>query len=77
MSHTSVVMSSAKITSLKSFPSTLMPLIWSLFRMLIANNSRAIMKRYGDRGSPWRTPRLSWKKGVAKPLLKTQLDIFL
>ena len=76
MSRTNVVMSSAKITSLISFPSTLMPLIWSLFRMLIANNSRAIMKRYGDRGSPWRTLRVSWKKGVAKPLLKTQLDIF-
>ena len=45
MSRTNVVRSSAKITSLTSFSSNLIPLIWLLFRIFIANNSRAIIKR--------------------------------
>ena len=32
------------------------------------------MKRDGESGSPWRTPRLTLKEGVEKPLLKTQLE---
>jgi len=45
--------------------------------MDIANNSSSIMKRDGESGSLWRTPRLGLKEGVEKPLLITQLDIFL
>ena len=42
-----------------------------------AINSSAIMKRDGESGSPWRTPRLRLKKGEEKPLLITQLNTFL
>ena len=72
---TNVVMSSAKITNFNSFLSTLIPFIWLLLCMLIAKSLRVIIKRNRESGSPWRTPLLSWKKDVTKPLLITQLDV--
>ena len=49
----------------------------ALLRMDNGNNSSTIMKRDGESGSPWRTPRLRLKKGEEKPLLITQLNTFL
>ena len=77
LSQTKDVMSSAKATNLISFPSTMIPLIWPLFRIDIASNSSTMIKREGDSGSPCRTPRLSLNEGVKKPLLATQLVMFL
>ena len=76
LSLTNDVISSANITYFISQPSTTIPLFWSLLRMDNANNSSTIMRRDGESGSPWRTPRLRLKEGVEKPLLITQLDIF-
>ena len=77
LSQTRVVMSSANVTNLISFPFPLILLIWRLFGMEITNNSRTMIKRDGESGSPWRTPRLTLKDGVKKPLLTTLLVIFL
>ena len=77
LSRTKDVMSSANATNLISFPSTMIPLIWLLFRIDIISNSSAMMKREGDNGSPCQTPRLSLKEGVKKPLLVTQLAMLL
>ena len=65
-------MSSANVTNLISFPFSLLPLMRRLFRMEIAYNSRTMIKRNGESGSPRRTPRLKLKDGVKKhcePLL--------
>ena len=62
LSQTMVVMSSANVTNFISFPFILIPLIWRLFGMEITNISRTMMKRIGESGSPWRTPRLTLKK---------------
>ena len=46
--QTKDVMSSAKATNLISFPSTVIPLIWPLFRIDIASNSSTMIKSEGD-----------------------------
>ena len=63
-----VVMSSANVTNFISFPLILIPLIWRLFGMEITNISRTMMKRIGESGSPWRTPRLTLKEGVKETI---------
>ena len=47
--------SSAKTLSLTSHLPTLIPLMSLFSRILILTISRAIINRYGDKGSPWRT----------------------
>ena len=36
-----------------------------------------MIKRDGDKGSPWRTSRLTWNDLVKKPLLTTQLTCYI
>ena len=71
------VMSSTNVTNFISFPSTLIPFIRTLLRIEIGTNSRTMIKRDGESGSPCRTPRLMRKLGVKKTLLATQLVMLL
>ena len=55
------VISSAKMTTLPSSLPIVSPFISLSFRIWIASNSNPIINKYGESGSPWRTPRLSGK----------------
>ena len=70
-----VVKSLAKAASLTSVLSILMPLMQGSFRILIRRSSKAIMKRYGDKGSPSLTRLSTLNIGDEKPLFVTQLDM--
>ena len=69
------VVSSAYWLNLKSMPLISMPLILCFFRMASASISADRINRYGDKGQPCLTPRLSLKKLLAHPLFRIQLSI--
>ena len=66
------VVSSAYWLNLNSLPFISIPLIFCFFRMASASTSTDRINRYGDKGQPCLTPRLSLKKLLAHPLFKVQ-----
>ena len=63
--------------SLTSALSIFMPVMQGSFRILISRSSKAIIKRYGDKGSPCLTPLSTLNISDEKPLFVTQLDMLL
>ena len=72
-----IEVSSANYEIRNSVSFTLMPLIFSFFLIFVAKNSAHIMKRYGERGSPWRHPRLILKNDDKCPDCVTVDVMFL
>ena len=70
------MVSSAYRKSFVSYSSIKIPLMSEFCLMAMASVSTATTNRYGDSGSPCRTPRSSVKKLEVIPLFKIQLCIF-
>ena len=70
------VKSPAKAVSLTSAWSIVMPLMQGSYQIFI-RRSKAIIKRYGDEGSPCLTPLSTLNIGDEKPLFVTQLDMYM